>query len=543
MNKLSITHKLLLGFGIIIALMIALAVSTGTSLEKFNHTTETRLQNLRTLDHADKLYAGLALMAAHIRQYALTGDITSLQRYQQASQEEQALLQQTHLGNNGNAAIRQPLAEAQRLIDQWVKHYAEPLTQLRQAVDAGRQDRSALSQWTMDHVQDATIQPLSTQLDLIVREVTAANQALKVQDEALRSVTLRILVIGAVLGTLIALVTSLTIARTIAQRLEQAIIAADAVSQGDLSKRIPVDGNDEISVLLHAICRMQEKLLTTVREILESADEVGDSARQIVVNADQIYAGARDQSSSAQAMATAVKQLTTSIGDIANSAGTAHALSREAGHLSSEGAEVIREAMGNIGEIADSVLTASDDMEQLGRQTVEIANMISVIKEIADQTNLLALNATIEAARAGENGRGFVVVADEVRRLADKTTHSTQQISRLIEQILAGSHHVQGRMRESVRKVEQGVAKANAASATIVAIRAGSDKVQEAVTDISSSLSEQSVASSDASSSVQRIAQMTVENSLAAEASNHSARQLGQLAMALKQSVQFFKLA
>ena len=202
---------------------------------------------------------------------------------------------------------------------------------------------------------------------------------------------------------------------------------------------------------------------------------------------------------------------------------------------------MVQGAAAEMSKIADSVNQSSHFIERLGEHSNQISAIVNVIKEIADQTNLLALNAAIEAARAGEQGRGFAVVADEVRKLAERTARSTEEITAMIGSIQDGTQHAVASMQEGSARVIEGVAMANRAGESMSQISSGANQVISAVSDISSALREQSTASNQVAQNVERIARMTEENSVAANEIAEEAQQLESLAGALENAVSRFK--
>ena len=253
-------------------------------------------------------------------------------------------------------------------------------------------------------------------------------------------------------------------------------------------------------------------------------------------------ASSDNQSEAAASMAASVEQMTVSINHISERARDTQTVSTQTGDLSREGAAVVRRSADEMEQIADSVNQSAESVRKLGEQSKEIAHIVSVIKDIADQTNLLALNAAIEAARAGEQGRGFAVVADEVRKLSEKTAGSTSEIAGMIDAIAAGTQEAVGTMERGVTKVGAGVALAREAGESINRIEAGSGRVLEAVNDISGALREQSQASNDIAKHVERIAQMSEENSIAVKETANASHSLESLAGALQRSISRFRV-
>jgi methyl-accepting chemotaxis protein len=252
--------------------------------------------------------------------------------------------------------------------------------------------------------------------------------------------------------------------------------------------------------------------------------------------------GSTSQSEAASAMAATVEQITVSIAHVSEGAFEALRISRNSGELSEHGGEIIHRAAEEIRKIADTVRQTSTSIENLGEQSTRISSIVKVINEIANQTNLLALNAAIEAARAGEQGRGFAVVADEVRKLAERTSKSTQEVTQMIDTIQTSSRIAVDGMAAMVGQVDGGVALAQQAGEAINQINAGSSQVLSTVSDISSALAEQSKASNDIAAHIERVAQMTEENSASAELSASAASDLAKLADDMRTTVNRFKI-
>jgi methyl-accepting chemotaxis protein len=217
-------------------------------------------------------------------------------------------------------------------------------------------------------------------------------------------------------------------------------------------------------------------------------------------------------------------------------------ISNKSGEHSTRGGEIIHKTTSEMAQIAETVRQTSHTIEELGQHSNQISSIVQVIKDVADQTNLLALNAAIEAARAGEQGRGFAVVADEVRKLAERTSKATDEISQMIGSIQSSAHAAVTGMGSTVRQVDGGVALARQAGDAINQIKEGSGQVVVVVNDISAALAEQSAASNDIAVHVEKVAQMSEENSAAASKSASEASQLEALADTMRASVSRFKI-
>ena len=335
---------------------------------------------------------------------------------------------------------------------------------------------------------------------------------------------------------------SVVIARRISAPVMAAAKAADRIAHGDLTGTVPEGGSDETGQLLNALSVMQQNLVGVARRIGGSADQVGTSAGEVSLASDQVAQSSHGQCEQAAAMAAAVEELTVSINEVSHNAEAVREICHKSAEASQSGAQVIQNTCDEMQKMAQAVAQGAQTVQTLGEQSNKISSIVRVIKEIADQTNLLALNAAIEAARAGEQGRGFAVVADEVRKLAERTTLSTEEIAGMVGDIQGGAENAVASMNHVVAGVQQSVTLATRAGESIAAIKDGTGAITRQVTQISEALREQGTASTDIAQKVERIAQMSEENSTASRHTAEAAKRMDALSGEMRALVAHFKL-
>ena len=304
----------------------------------------------------------------------------------------------------------------------------------------------------------------------------------------------------------------------------------------DLTRRAPAEGPTEIRNMALSFNTMMSGFQSLVRDIGQSSQAVETAARQLSAVSSSVASASQDQSQSAISTSAAVEQMSGSIARVSDRARSTDATASAAEQLAMQGADVVSRAMDEMQRIADSVQTSARFIETLGQQSQEISSIVNVIREISDQTNLLALNAAIEAARAGEQGRGFAVVADEVRKLAERTGQSTTEISSKISRIQEETQRAIHSMQEGSRRVGEGVDTARIAMDSMEQIRRGAIDVREAIRDISEALQEQSAASSLVSENIVSISSTATRNSGEVIAIAGEASSLQRLAAGLQSS-------
>lgn len=362
-------------------------------------------------------------------------------------------------------------------------------------------------------------------------------------DAKFRSDALKLMLWGLAIGGGLA-IALLLLSRNIINTLGGDPVEATAITKriaaGDLSAHVQCASGNPDS-LLSNISAMQDTLRTMIRTIVGNAEQVASAADRLFNASEEVADKARRQSDAASSMAASVEEMAVSIDQVKENASEAHGISQEAGSISEEGAAVIHNAANEMRKISEAVQSSTAIVEDLGRQSDQITSIVNTIREIADQTNLLALNAAIEAARAGEQGRGFAVVADEVRKLAERTSLSTTEIAGMVTRIQGGARSAVSSMQSGVTQVSNGVELANRAGDSIERIRDGAQRVTQVVNGISDSISEQSMASNEIAHQLETIAQMSEESALAVRHTADAARELHSLSASLHKAVAEFK--
>ena len=342
------------------------------------------------------------------------------------------------------------------------------------------------------------------------------------------------------------LVASVLVVRGVLGQLggEPAVVAAVArrMTEGDLQQNITAAAARPDSLMV-AMQAMQSGLGGIVREIRGDAVRVVEAAAGLRHNEEEVASAALAQSDGAQSIAAAVEEMSASIAVVAELADDADRFSGEAEQRVRDGGAVINEAVDMIGRVSERMSASAAVVGDLGARAESISDIAKVIQGIAEQTNLLALNAAIEAARAGEQGRGFAVVADEVRKLAERTAQSTQEINTMIERVQDSARQAVDTMEDGRELAGRGAACAARAHEAVGALEEGTVRVRQVVGEISLALREQRETSTSIAQSVERIARMSERSHAATRDSLQRAQALDGLADGLARAVGRFRVA
>jgi methyl-accepting chemotaxis protein len=362
-------------------------------------------------------------------------------------------------------------------------------------------------------------------------------------DNSFWSDAVKMLLIGGVLIAIVgilALRTMHSILRQLGGEPAYAAEIAQGIASGNLSRQIDASGHEDS--LLGSMRVMQDGLHAMVERFNKASTTLAGASRQLSEKTEQISRGSQMTSDATSSTAAAVEEMTVSISHISQSARETESNSQQAAELATRGEQLAENAAGEIRRISEDISAAAGLIRGLVDRSREIGGMSAVIKEIADQTNLLALNAAIEAARAGEQGRGFAVVADEVRKLAERTSGATQDITRTIGTVQGDTDAAASRMDGIRTQVALGVDLVENAAQALRDINASARATLDKTRDVANAAQEQSQVSNSIAGNVERIAQMVEEADASVQAANVQVRQLDELAVELNQAAAKFTL-
>ena len=345
-----------------------------------------------------------------------------------------------------------------------------------------------------------------------------------------------------IIASLLTMLFAWLLTKSITQPIALALEAAETIAEGNLTRPIKVDGTDEAGRLLLAMQKMQEKLRDTLMRISGSATQLASAAEELNAVTDESARGLAQQDNEIEQAATAVNEMTSAVEEVARNAVSTSEASKNATASAGDGRDLVHETVNAIERMSGDVQSTADLIGNLAEESRDIGKVLDVIRGLADQTNLLALNAAIEAARAGEAGRGFAVVADEVRALAHRTQQSTSEIERMVGSIQGGTQKAVSSMRNSTDRAESTLSIAKGAGLALETINTAVIEINERNLVIAAAAEEQAAVAREVDRNLVNIRDLSTQSSNGAAQTSAASGELTRLAVDLNSMVSRFRL-
>ncbi|MEE4787644.1 methyl-accepting chemotaxis protein [Pseudomonas alliivorans] len=539
LRNMNIAPRAFLGFAMIGALMLILGVFALSQMSKIRGATEVLADNnvpsIKSLDRFAEVSIRLRVLS-----YRLL-----VNREPDIQQKTIELLAMRNKQINDAQAIYERLISdpnERNLYNQYVQllgQYRELESRMKTLTLANK----------VDELQDLLNKDMlsnSDQMNAVLIKLVDINtaQLIQVKKQAAEEYDSAFDMVIALLvaATLLTLVFAWMLIKSITTPIAAALNAAETIAQGNLTQPIKVDGTDEAGRLLQAMKTMQDKLRDTLQRISGSATQLASAAEELNAVTDESARGLVQQNNEIEQAATAVNEMTSAVEEVARNATSTSEASRNATASAGDGRDLVLETVGAIERMSGDVKETAELISNLANESRDIGKVLDVIRGLADQTNLLALNAAIEAARAGEAGRGFAVVADEVRALAHRTQQSTSEIERMIGSIQGGTEQAVTSMRNSTERAESTLSIAKGAGLALDTINTAVEEINERNLVIASAAEEQAQVAREVDRNLVNIRDLSAQSTTGANQTSAASTELSRLAVDLNSMVGRFSL-
>lgn len=538
---MKIASKTLVAFAVALASVLVVGVAGILQMRSIGKELDTAFNDtLPSLSILQNAKAEAVKVNAAMIKFVLTTDLSSKDSYEAEMKAADANVtkflktyQEKYLSDE----------QDKKLLSVSLATFAGYQQSLKEAIEVSNSGDLAAAEKLMKNV----LAPKAKQLEDNLEAQVSHSNALGLQnaDSAKKAEVIgrQVIIWGALAGLILSAWMGFKLYLTIRSGLNTLYQTVHEVSLTlDFTRRAKVTTEDEVGKTIHGLNELLDRMQQNLQVLLASSQEVANSANQMTANAQQLAQASDTQSDATENVAATTEQMAVSIQLVADQSHQSQGLAKTSGQLAIAGAQIIGSTIDDIRRISATVKNSDETVKLLDQQSNQIGAVLAVIKEVADQTNLLALNAAIEAARAGEQGRGFAVVADEVRKLAERTALSTQEIAGTINQMRQLSNSARQQMELTLEEVNASVKRADEAGGAIEKIGEAAENTASNVEEIALAIHEQSSATSNIAVQIERITQMTEEASASAVAALATANRLDQLASEQMNILQKYKL-
>ena len=537
LRNLNIAPRAFLGFAFIALLVIVLGVFAVNRMSIIRQASiDMDVTQLPSVTHLSVVTENVLRLRILSFRVLVNREPTGLQ---EAQTRINVLVEKVRNAQASYAALPAG-AEERALYQTFVTTLDNYLQAQSQMLELSRQDKlDEMRALINSRIKDGTDQ-MGEQLNKLIAMNAADAKAASIQAGKYYDSAITGIIIVAVVAALATVLLAWLLTRSIVTPLNRAVEAARTIAGGNLSKRIEVDGKDEPARLLEALAAMQTNLRKTIEQIAGSATQLGAAAEELSAVTEEASRGLQQQNNEIEQAATAVNEMTAAVEEVARNAVSTSEASNQSTHAAREGRDQVVKTVDAIQTMTHDVQNTSHMIEGLAAQGRDIGKVLDVIRAIAEQTNLLALNAAIEAARAGEAGRGFAVVADEVRALAHRTAQSTQEIEKMVAGIQNGTGEAVSSMQQSNQRTQSTLEMARAAGVALEQITQSIHQINERNLVIASASEEQAQVSREVDRNLVNIRDLATQSAAGANQTSAATHELSRLAVDLNAMVARF---
>jgi methyl-accepting chemotaxis protein len=541
--KLTLGKKIGAGFGLVLLLMIAVA---GAGYWGTHKISSAMILMLQTDAELEEHFAGARINALDMRRYEkdVVLNIGNQSDQDDALDKWKSTDDRIHerIAALDKIAVDSEDTDALVVIKGTLKVYEDGFADVVAKLHSGEIKQVSDANAAMDSYKNAVARMEDT-LQMEDAEHVSRMADRKQLAEATNRRTLWTLLAAVMAGVIVGGLVSVAITRRITKPIELVVHAMQRILHGDLTgEELSITSSDELGDLGRATNETQKSLRTMIGSVSTSAERIATASEEFSATAAEQAQGAENQKDQTQQVAAAMLQMSSTVAQVAENSNKASEASRKAADTARLGGQIVEDTLAKMRAIADSVGHTAKRVQELGKSSNQIGEIIGVIDDIADQTNLLALNAAIEAARAGEQGRGFAVVADEVRKLAERTSKATKEITQMIQNIQTETRSAVEAMQAGTKQVELGVESTTQAGNSLHEIIKTSELVGDMILLIASASTEQSSASDEINVNIEQIAKIAQETAAGSRESAKAVHELSQLASNLQSIVNKFRV-